>query len=1172
MSEPVYPADSLIRERAIDTSGSFVVSAPAGSGKTGLLSLRVLKLLGEVTKPEEILCITFTRKAAHEMRERIFSALKKAGVRRNQHVSLEQLNDYEKTFFSAADRALANDEKHGWNLLEQTYRIKITTIDGFCKQLCSQLPFFSGLMNDTGVIEQVEYDYQQAINVWLETSLTSEKRQNIAQLIGHFSGDALRLSRMLARLLSAREQWLPMIMQTKHYPELARQHFESTMNNWANDTINQCLRYLLPYETEFTDVFAYAHKHVGEGKQAENLAVLSEYKLFPTPDNEKSVYWRCFANYCLTAKEGNFRKVIDKNMGFAPVKGKGPEAQQLKQRKQALLEIFSHLTEAGFPLEVFASLRDLPESKYDENQWMILQSLIEILPDVVAHLKLRFNELGQVDFTEYGLAANAALSLTNGDMDLQQRLDYRIQHILVDEFQDTSQTQLELLTELTREWVPGDGRTLFVVGDGMQSCYSFRNANVGIFLNLQKYGLNQIDLNNLQLCVNFRSSSTIVTWVNDVFRHSFPTTDDARLGAVSYTSSVSAKPIIVNDSTSEDSYVKTYAFDLASSNSSEAQFIAQEIQALRQQAPDESIAILAKNRAHLNEIIAELTHWEIPFQAVEIDQLRSKQHIKDLEILCRLLSNPSDRIAWLAFLRSPWCALNHVELFQFFHLSNENDHLTNNYENHLKTFIGNLDKSETKTRLIKSTNSLFHAFQSRQQRPFAEVIEILWLSLGGQLTLTNEAAEDDVETFLKLVSKYEKNNLIELWDKFELALNKLYAAPATDAGTAVQIMTMHKSKGLEFDSVFLPALHRPRRSADPEALYWIESTDAKQHREFILSPIAAKVNKDGDSLSEFIKKKRQQRIALEDNRIFYVACTRAKRRLYLSATLKRDAHGDFVKPSKQSLLAKIWEKVVPTIETVTLADEHEPTSDQTIVRQSDLFSRDDFSENNQQWIYAIPDSWKFMPPSQTELSAEFDNSKFNAFADVSNENTIQAKAAGTVFHRVLKSTCEQRLLDLDRNDVNQFLPFWRAQLRQEGFDRLSATELAQRFASCLNEMRSDSVARWVLDNTHSQSKCEFALQGENLGANIIDRTFIDQGLRWVVDYKTSTPHEGQSTEDFIAKEIENYTPQLLQYREVIHTHDTHLPESERPKGFRAALYFPFLLQFVEITALRQNDI
>src|SRR5690606_1199206 len=163
-----------------------------------------------------------------------------------------------------------------------------------------------------------------------------------------------------------------------------------------------------------------------------------------------------------------------------------------------------------------------------------------VLPVAVAELQLVFQAQGQADYIEAALRALQALGSSDEPTDLALAFDYRLQHLLVDEFQDTSYGQLDLLERLTAEWYEGDGRTLFCVGDPMQSIYRFRQAEVGLFLQLQQQGLRNLQLEPLQLQANFRSTRPIIHWLNRVFPQVLAPQDDAERGAVRYTPSVAA--------------------------------------------------------------------------------------------------------------------------------------------------------------------------------------------------------------------------------------------------------------------------------------------------------------------------------------------------------------------------------------------------------------------------------------------------------------------------------------------------------------------------------------------------------------------------------------------------------------------------------------------------------
>jgi len=163
-----------------------------------------------------------------------------------------------------------------------------------------------------------------------------------------------------------------------------------------------------------------------------------------------------------------------------------------------------------------------------------LAALVRMLPVAAAQLQIEFRQRGAADYGEVAMAAQRALGDAENPTDLSLTLDYRIQHLLVDEFQDTSVSQYDLLLRLTAGWEPGDGRTIFAVGDPMQSIYRFREAEVGVFLKACREGIGQIPLEPLQLTANFRSDSGIVDWVNETFPEVMPPAENITTGAIPY--------------------------------------------------------------------------------------------------------------------------------------------------------------------------------------------------------------------------------------------------------------------------------------------------------------------------------------------------------------------------------------------------------------------------------------------------------------------------------------------------------------------------------------------------------------------------------------------------------------------------------------------------------------
>ena len=205
----------------------------------------------------------------------------------------------------------------------------------------------------------------------------------------------------------------------------------------------------------------------------------------------------------------------------------------MKHRFQSLLARFAddeRLT------ELFLEIRALPPSSYNDREWRVLQALYELLVLANAQLHMLFAERNQVDFTGLSLAALRTLGPEDSPTDLALYLDYRIRHILVDEYQDVSINQYELLEKLTAGWSMEDGHSLFLVGDPMQSIYRFREAEVAVFLSTwERQRVGQVPVNPEKIEVNFRSDRALVDWVNGAYRAVLPAESDIARGAVSFT-------------------------------------------------------------------------------------------------------------------------------------------------------------------------------------------------------------------------------------------------------------------------------------------------------------------------------------------------------------------------------------------------------------------------------------------------------------------------------------------------------------------------------------------------------------------------------------------------------------------------------------------------------------
>lgn len=1126
------PADFAVRQQALDTTASFAVAAPAGSGKTGLLTLRLLKLLCQVARPEDIVCITFTRKAAAEMRERLLDALA------NAHTPLaEDATEHALLTQQLALQVLARDSECQWQLQSAPGRLRIQTIDSFCRSLATQLPVASALGAELATLDDPTQAYRLAVEQLLKGySSGNGDYRHLDVLIRHLDNQLDRLEDLLVGLLARRDQWISLIFSLKYG---GREQFEAGLRSWAVELVEKVHADLAPFASELLDMVRYATQHLARENPTHELLALQELIHLPgDSDAEITQLWHPLISMLLTNDHG-WRKQLNKNNGFPPGNAKEEKAQA-QMRKQQFLNLLSELQCLPCLHDNLQELRHFPGSTYSDEQWTLLSALTQVLPLLVAELKLIFRQLNATDFVEITEAALAALGNSDEPSDLALKLDYQIHHILVDEFQDTSTPQLTLLQKLTEGWQAGDGRTLFVVGDGMQSCYGFRDANVGIFLDIRSHGLPSVKPQALDLSVNFRSRAGIVAWVNSVFAGAFPALDDIGRGAVRYSTSGSS------DTRPATTCVTCVGFTEQEDHQSEARYIADQIAQLRAQAPAQSIAVLVRGRAHLQEIVPALVRAAIPYRAVDIDPLLSRMAIVDLLSLTRALLDPSDRIAWLSVLRAPWCGLSMDDLHALVtaDLGALNTAPRDRGFSEIFQQIAHFEavpglSAAGIAALSRLRTHLMMSWENRRRKPLRQWVEGTWLALGGPTTTPNQSDREDAHTFFNLLEKHDQAGTINNWREFEDALARLYAQPANEQDNPVELMTIHKSKGLEFDHVFLPGLDRRTRHDDPPLILWHQRLTARGEKQLVVSPITAADEENTAPLYQFLAREHKVKNRLEDTRLLYVACTRAKQTLWLTANLQLDKDGAPKAPTDNCLLARIW----PHMESQLLRIDPAPTAVDAVSPRADV-SR----------IQRLTPDWAPPPPAFTAPLAEwrgpeYDNTLLTA-ADQPFKNRI-ARHTGTLWHRLLRQLALDGLAQWDIARIRRQRPFWRIQAQQLGLDQAATEQFIDTVEQVLGELTSDATARWVFDNSHQDSQCEYVLISEQARQKlIVDRTFIDKDRRWIIDFKTSEPGAGQTMADFLAQERSNYKTQLEAYASAFALMED-LPQS-------LALYFPQL--------------
>jgi len=1040
--------DKQTRTKALNPAESFIVQAPAGSGKTELLIQRYLRLLACVEKaPEEVIAITFTRKAAAEMRERVMQALTLAE-------ETEPELEHKKTTWRLANAVVDVNKKLNWQLEKNPNRLRIMTIDSLTAMLNAQIPLLSGFGAGIDIIEEPRLLYRTAVERLFQQ--LKHKNNNtyhaLSTLLLHFDNNAEQLAGLLEDLLSQREQWLPHIISHYREPNLLRKNLEKSLYHINEETIER-LQTLFPEKWLSQSIALLIF--TGKAKQFNNTVK----------------DWQALADLFLT-ETCSLRKSIDKRHGFP---AKSPE-------KARMFELIKQIENHEELIAALNAARQCPPSHYNSTQWQVIEALLDVLPILTAELNLLFQEHGAIDFTEQTLGALRALGDEENPTELALHLDYQIKHILIDEFQDTSVIQFHLIEKLISEWQPNDERSLFIVGDPMQSIYRFRQAEVGLFMRLQQQPIQNIQLTPLRLYCNFRSEQGIIDWINSEFKPLFPKTMNISEGTVPYAAST---PI---HQTSVPQNVAFYNH-LNASEIDEATHIANLIKQTNQQHPRDTLAILVRSRSHLKAILPILRKQNIAFDAVDIEPLGHFPEIQDLLSLTKALLHLNDRIAWFSVLRSPCCGLTLHDLHQLA-LNDEKLPiwwLLKNAKN--LTCLSN----DGQKRVKKIIAVLSQAFAEQAQLNLSHWIERTWFSLGGPNVLNSTQALQQCHRFFEILQNMETDfALTDFIEKIEREFTKQTTQPTSN----IQILTIHKSKGLEFDHVFIPHMQKKNRPESPKLLQWLERVSLFETNDLVLAPIRSKQN-ENDKIYHYLRDVEKNKLKYEQTRLLYVACTRAKKTLHLSAFTADD-----------ELKIKLFSNAFRN-NPITHESTHETNTKTTtyLTRLADLDCI-----------------------ASQEISYETNNA--NETIPITEKKNLIARITGTVIHSILEhlSYNIHHQWDSARNQLIELgLPLAELDAQLEVIKQAINKTLASERGRWILQPRQDAQSEYAITTTiHNKPK-----------TYIVDRTFIDEkGTRWIIDYKTGDPNDS----------LQSHLAQLNEYAKLIQQIDS--------REINLGLYFP----------------
>lgn len=1081
----MHSADHLQR-LAADPQACVWVAASAGTGKTKVLTDRVLNLLLEGAAPQRILCLTFTRAAAGEMQNRLHQKLSEWVT-----ISPELLKERLTEFLGLAPTSaqILRARTLFPLVLDSPGGMKIQTIHGFCQSILKRFPLEAKLTPHFQVLDETLSDHllQKVQDDLLRTD--HELRPYLAKLTDIF--DDTSFSEMLSYLMGERHKWSWLL----HEPAgRARMEIERLLNICLDDSPQDFIA------NAFNDRY---FDRPGLLKAAESLQLGSD-----TDQQRGRDLWTLLQNPQIDAYASLFLTAtgeVRKRLATKKVLDEYPEVLDVMVREAERIQ------------ELQNRLRSLD---CGIRTWSVINLGIAILKKYSQEKQRR----GLLDYNDLIEHTAHLLRLPDVAPWVLYKLDGGLDHILVDEAQDTNLHQWTVISALAEEFFSGKGaredkRTLFVVGDAKQSIYSFQGANPYVFDGMRQYFTKAVkaakaNWREVQLNISFRSTQAVLAIVDKVFEQVA-----ARDGVAiqeeliehhSYRKgqggTVEVWPLIAPQDESE---LESWAppIHVESQDIAPQMRLAHVMAAQIKHWLDQKELLPAKGRpiragdimvlvrrrsSFVEDLVRALKKEGVPVAGADRMDLLSHLAVQDLIALGRFVIQPLDDLNLACVLKGPFLNMTEDQLFDLAHNRGDTSlwHCLQAQKNHFTAILDDM-------RDVASTSTPFDFYAT------------LLGAKGGRKAILGRLgydALDPIEEFLNVVQQYQSNNVASLLGLLTwLSLGDLEVKRDLEHGTqdVVRIMTVHGSKGLQAPIVFLPdTVQLPRNS---DRILWASCGD--QARLPILSPLSSK----GCTVTDQLKQIAQHQIDQEYRRLMYVAMTRAEDRLYVCGwqTQQDPAETSWYKMIESSV-KEIGAAVAFDFSSISphgwQGKGFKYTCPQLVVL-------DDASvKTAPEKTIAMPD-WLKLKPAAEEISA----GPVRPSGSVQMRFTPEDFDRGTVLHKLL-----QYLPDVP----NQH----RAQAGLQLLKTMSQVPQDQRYELVQDVMRVLQDER-LKDIFSPQGRAEVPITGK-IGGRVVsgqvDRLVVVNNEVIIVDYKT---HRIAPTD--VQKVPTIYLHQLATYKEIL---------------------------------------
>jgi ATP-dependent helicase/nuclease subunit A len=850
-----------------DPGWSAWVSASAGSGKTKVLGDRVLRLLLGNVPPAKILCLTFTKAAAAEMSNRVAERLAKwaAGSHDDLRREIRELTGGRNT-----DELVPIARRLFARVLDTPGGMKIMTIHAFCQSLLRRFPLEAEVAPHFTLIEERD-----------ATALLGEARDEMLNAARSAEDTPLRqaLDTVVARMLEGRLNDLMKELFSR------RARFERLIESAAMPASRSAVRRVLSVGAQETRESVLAEAVTDAACDAIKLRRSADaWERGTEKDHERAANLRAWLNSGTDARRDAFDDYCELFLTQEGEARKNPATKGALTAWPGVKDVLN--AEAARLIAIRERLRAVEVATATE-------ALIHVSADVLRRYTRRKAVAAQLDYEDLILKTVDLLQRPGIAPWVLYKLDGGIDHVLIDEAQDTNPEQWRVIVALTEEFFAGQGtsenpRSIFAVGDRKQSIFSFQGAAPDEFLRFRQHFHERAErFRSVPLNTSFRSTKAVLEIADTVFggvaRAGVAVEQETIKHTVSRIGEYGeivvwpiARPIATDPPAPwQPPTVRELA---AAPEARLAESIAAEIAHLlgtagtrqrgeaRRIGPGD-IMILVRNRTKFMDLMVRaLKRCAIPVVGVDRMTLLDQIAVMDLIAFCRFLLLPDDDLNFAALLKSPLVGVTEEELFEIC------------IDRGGKSVWQRVQELADTMPEAQRARDLLDPFLNRAgfATPYEQLSELLEAA-GGRRRLyarLGDECGEAIDEFLNLALAYEARHAPNLQDMLAwMEQGELQVKRDLDEGAGrVRIMTVHGAKGLEAPVVFLA--DQRRRPQNLSGLFWIDVGDAQL-------PVWSPNKASDDLVAARARTDAMQRQLEEENRLLYVALTRAEERLYL---------------------------------------------------------------------------------------------------------------------------------------------------------------------------------------------------------------------------------------------------------------------------------------------------